>query len=80
MKMKDYRGKRVDASLEVIKERHGIFITVSEIREPTKQEVRELKTRKCNHNKQPTQLITDEYGFMYDLRSCVICGQYLGTV
>ena len=80
MKMKNYKGKRVDAFLEVIKERHGISIIVSDIKEPTKQEVRELKARKCNHDKQPTQLIADEYGFMYDLRSCVLCGKYLGAV
>ena len=74
MFMKDYKGRRVDASLEIITERQGIFVTMSDLREPTKQEVRELKTRKCDHNKQPTQLVSDEYGFMFDIRSCVLCG------
>ena len=80
MMLRNKEGVLVDCSLEVIKERIGTTVTWSDIREPTVAEVTALRNKPCAHSTQKTQLIYDEFGFMYDFRTCAICGCDLGTV
>lgn len=54
-----------------------LFLTLEE---PTEEEVNELKSKPCDHTRQPMLLVTDIIGFMYDFRSCVICGGGLGAI
>jgi len=80
MKIQTKSGKLIDAWLEVISERYGSTVVMSTLREPTEEEVSGLEATPCRHGSQPTQLIFDEPGFMYDFRYCAICGVFLGGI
>lgn len=73
-------GKEVNAFIEEIRERMRHVVTWSEIREPTEAEIDFLKSTPCDHLNQKIQLVYDEHGIFYDVRSCAICDIGLGTV
>ena len=77
--IEDIRG--IGALLEVIKER-GPYnsVTWSDLREPTDDEILDLLSKPCRHGSQPAQLIVDQLGWLYDERSCAVCGESLGWV
>jgi hypothetical protein len=65
---------------EIIKETFNGVITCSVLEPVTPEEleyarINFLKTGECDH-----ALIQDEAGWLYDIRSCVICGTGRGTV
>jgi hypothetical protein len=80
MKMLNHEGKEVDAFLEIVKERVGHVVTMSEIQEPTEKEVALILSKPCSHPSQLVCLVYDEHGAICDLRNCVVCGHSLGTV
>ena len=82
MSSKTIEGIRdMGALLEVVKER-GAYNSVmwSDLRKPTDDEILDLLSKPCRHESQPTQLIVDQHGWLYDERSCAICGESLGWV
>lgn len=58
---------------------HPRLVVQSNIRKPTFNEIRDCwlkaKSGKCPHT-----IIKDEAAYMYDIRSCAVCGQGLGVV
>jgi hypothetical protein len=65
--------------VEDVTERIGIHVLASTVRGATKEDIkRSLRLHKkgvCDH-----KVVEDSYGWMYDFRSCAICGKGLGTV
>jgi hypothetical protein len=65
---------------ETVKSRIGPHIVESDV-EPVGENVvkaarqRYKETGRCDHS-----LIVDESGFLYDIRSCAVCGVGLGAV
>lgn len=68
-----------DLWVETVTSRIGPHILASNLRPATQadlQAARELHAAgKCPHN-----VVRDTYGWLYDFRSCAVCGQGLGTV
>jgi hypothetical protein len=65
--------------IEIVEERMGGIITKSINRQATKEEIIQAfidySRGKCKHS-----LIHDEKGWMYDIRSCLLCGEGLGVI
>jgi hypothetical protein len=65
--------------VETVTERIGRSVLASTIRPATKEDVEKARALKakgqCPHN-----VIVDQAGWPYDLRSCYVCGEGLGTV
>lgn len=57
----------------------GRIVLASNIRKPT---IEEVSAEIDNHafNTCNGTIIVDEHGYLYDLRSCAICGKGLGTI
>jgi len=59
--------------------RSGGDIVISTVRPATTEEIEEARRLhalgECPHN-----IVRDEKGWMYDLRSCVTCGKGLGAI
>lgn len=66
-------------SVETVTERIGGHILASTVRPATEEDVRiareEHARGECKHN-----VVEDTSGWLYDTRSCYICGKGLGTV
>jgi len=64
---------------EVVIERIGNVITQSNIEEVTEDDIRKAieshKNNNCDHS-----IMVDEYGPIYDSRSCYVCGKSFGFV
>lgn len=64
---------------EEVTEVCGSFIICSTVRPATEPEIKEARrlhsTGKCKH-----KIIQDEERWMYDFRSCAICGKGLGVI
>lgn len=65
---------------EVVTERIGRAVVASYLLEVSEEEIDVAKTSyqktgNCDHS-----IVSDEPGWMYDIRSCYICGEGLGTV
>jgi hypothetical protein len=65
--------------VEEVTERIGKHVLASKVRDATiddiKKELKNHKNGKCSHS-----VVEDEKGWLYDFRSCAICGAGLGTV
>lgn len=75
-------GKRSPSTIYVedVTSRIGEHVVASTCREATLDEVeravaRHAESGECEHN-----LFTDDSGYMYDVRSCAICGRGLGAI
>lgn len=72
--------KKSKIYFEEVRERFCGHIISSTVREATNKEIKTAKTNfektgKCLHN-----LIIDEPAWLYDYRSCAICGAGLGAI
>jgi len=66
--------------VETVHERFVGHVIRSDVRPATPEEVQKKKetyeqTGECDHT-----IVKDDYGWLYDIRSCGICGTGLGTV
>lgn len=65
--------------VETVTDRIGHHVLASNIRQATMEDVKKAvelyKNGKCSHN-----IVADEQGWLYDFRSCFVCGKGLGTV
>lgn len=64
---------------ERVTERIGKRVLASVVTPATPEQIAEAK-RLHSEGKCPHTIIVDEAGWMYDFRSCAICGEGLGTV
>lgn len=65
---------------EVVTHRHGDTILASRLEDITECELEKAQkdfesSRECDHS-----LVKDEPGWLYDFRSCAICGKGLGAI
>ena len=64
---------------EIIEGSHEYMVVSSKVTPATKAQIKkaqeEFKAGKCKH-----QIIYDEAGWLYDVRSCGICGVGLGLI
>lgn len=78
MNWKCYDGIKRDVFREVVTEVFCGHITASRIEEPTEEELNAVfnnKPKPCTH-----EFVYDERGYLYDTRSCAVCGAGRGTV
>lgn len=74
-------GKRMSNKpyVENVTESFGGQIISSDVTPATEKDVREAQTLhgqgNCPHN-----IVTDEAGYMYDTRTCFVCGKFLGLI
>jgi hypothetical protein len=65
--------------IEIVKEKFCGHIINSEVRKATKEEVDNAKSQylagKCEHI-----LVQDSNSYLYDARSCDLCGKGLGAI
>ena len=65
--------------VEIVTEKIGDRIVCSYVREATKEEaedaMRLYENGECDH-----RLVKDERGWMYDIRSCALCGKGVGLI
>lgn len=65
--------------VETVTERIGPHVIASTIRAATPEDIARAKQLhakgRCDHS-----VVKDTDGWLYDIRSCAICGQGLGTV
>lgn len=64
---------------EEVTERYAGIVIGSNIREASQEEITEARNLH-NQGKCPHTIVYDEYGYMYDCRTCHTCGAPLGTV
>lgn len=55
----------------------GPQVISSEIRVATPEEVEECK-KLADEGNCPHTIIRDSYGWLYDMRMCAVCGEFLG--
>ena len=69
----------MQAFIETVTERFAGHIVASDVRLATEKEIEAARklheAGKCPHN-----IVVDEKGWLYDYRSCFVCGCGLGTV
>jgi hypothetical protein len=65
--------------IEIVKEKFCGHIIQSEVRKATKEEIAEAELNylagNCKHS-----LVQDSASFLFDFRSCALCGSGLGVV
>lgn len=75
-KAKDLLGK---VFTETVTERIGDSIVASTVQPSTLEEIKEAmrlhKKGQCKHN-----IVIDESFYLYDIRTCAICGRGLGAI
>ena len=64
---------------EKVTDRIGNHILASTVTVATEEQIKEAKDLHENGNC-PHTIVEDEVGWLYDTRSCAICGKGLGTV
>ncbi len=52
----------------------------SDVAEATEEQVKEFKSRPCDHSSTVDKLIWDEPGYPYDFRFCGVCECALGMI
>jgi hypothetical protein len=80
MKYEECEEEKSGIYREIVHEKIGDIVTVSDLKPVSNEEIEEAKkqykkTKKCDHT-----IIFDVYGFMYDNRYCYICGESQGLV
>jgi len=80
MILKNKEGVKVHVSLEVVRERINGIVTWSDLKEPTKRQIKKITKKPCNHKKQKKLLVFDQEGYPYDFRICFVCGEHLGLI
>ena len=71
--------KETEPFFEEVTDRIGEVVLASKVRDATEEDIKKEMENHKNGNCQHT-IVKDELGWMYDFRSCAICGKGLGTV
>lgn len=57
----------------------GQFLS-SDLIPATTKDIAKFKSKPCNHSLNVDKLIYDEPQWIYDMRYCGVCGEFLGSI